>query len=95
MMYTYEELLTIACEVISYVDGDMKKAQSCRYGNSNPTTRELLALLRSHNELNRRSNGALLAQISQCVTGSYVTESCKWNERKNSKIYAEMYKELC
>lgn len=93
MMWNENDLLTVACEVISFIDNDTYKIQRCRYGNSNGTTREILKLLRTHKELNNRTDGALLSQISLCTTGCYV-EGTKWNENKYAKKYNEMYREI-
>ena len=93
MMWNESDLLTVACEVISFIDNDTYKIQRCRYGNSNGTTREVLKLLRTHSELNNRTDGALLVQIGACTTGCYVKDT-KWNENKNAKRYNEIFNEL-
>ena len=93
MMWNENDILTVACEVISFIDNDTYKIQRCRYGNNNETTRELIKKLRTHKELDTRSDGSLLSQIGLCATGCYV-KGTKWNEHKNAKRYNEIYNEL-
>jgi hypothetical protein len=92
--YTLKERLIILHETTKYVNNDMELTKKLKNGVKNEHGMNIIRQLRTYNELDCRTDGALICQISSVIVAKWYNDGRKWSKNGTCQKYVEILEML-